>query len=326
MKFFLQYLKQHKKSICLYLIFFLVFLVSFLLYHLPAAAVLYPAGICGFLGAAALLLDLLMTRKKHQALQHQLDHISSNSIQFPDPCSVPEEDYQALITALAEEKLRLEEEQYRRYTDLSDYYTVWAHQIKTPIASMRLKLSSKDSTLARELSAELQRIEQYVEMVLCYLRLDSDTTDYVIQEYDLDPIVKQAVKKFAAQFITRKITLNLAPLGCSVLTDEKWLLFVIEQVLSNALKYTRSGSVSISLESPKVLCIRDTGIGIAAEDLPRIFEKGYTGYNGRADKKASGLGLYLCRRICTNLGHRISASSSPESGTVIRIDLTRKEL
>lgn len=175
--------------------------------------------------------------------------------------------------------------------------------------------------LGRELSEELGRIEQYVEMVLCYLRLDSDTTDYIIREYDLDGIVKQAVKKFASGFIGRKISLNYQPLCCTVLTDEKWLLFVIERVLSNALKYTRHGSVTINLEEPRTLCVTDTGIGIAPEDLPRIFEKGYTGYNGRADKKASGIGLYLCRRICKNLGHKITAAPAKGGGTTIRIGL-----
>ena len=163
-------------------------------------------------------------------------------------------------------------------------------------------------------------------MVLVYLRLDSESKDHVFRKCDLDQIVRGEVKKFAGQFIRRKIGLRYEPLGCEVLTDEKWLAFVVEQVISNALKYTEEGEIAITLEESKTLCIRDTGIGIAPEDLPRIFEKGYTGYNGRADKKASGIGLYLCRRICTQLGHRIWAESAPGVGTVIKIDLEREEL
>ena len=205
------------------------------------------------------------------------------------------------------------------------HYTVWAHQIKTPIAAMRLTLQNTDSSFSRKLSVELARVEQYVDMVLCYLRLDTDTRDYVIAVYDLDDILRQALRKFAGQFIGKKIHLDYQPLNAQVMTDEKWLLFVIEQILSNALKYTQQGCVSIYLESPKILCIRDTGMGIAAEDLPRIFEKGYTGYNGRTDKKASGLGLYLCARICRNLGHGISAESEPDKGTVIKLNLNTAE-
>ena len=162
-------------------------------------------------------------------------------------------------------------------------------------------------------------------MVLCYLRIDSDSSDLVIREYDLDDIVRQAVRKFSSQFIRRKLKLSYEPLNQKVLTDEKWLLFVIEQVISNAVKYTSSGMVQIYYEEPLTLCIKDTGIGIAAEDLPRIFEKGYTGCNGRLDKKASGIGLYLCKRICGRLGHKISAESS-DNGTVIRIFLESRRL
>ena len=245
---------------------------------------------------------------------------------FPLPFSVEDADYQKIIGFLRKEQTQFENRMNTRFSDMVDYYTIWAHQIKTPIASMRLNLQNEDSELSRRVSEDLFRIEQYVEMVLCYLRLDSDATDYVICTYDLDGIVRQAVRRFAGQFIRRKIQLDYKPLNAQVLTDEKWLLFILEQVISNALKYTDSGTVTIEMEAPQTLCIRDTGIGIAPEDLPRIFEKGYTGYNGRSDKKASGLGLYLCRRICKNLGHAITAESVIDQGTVIRIHLEHAEL
>ena len=134
------------------------------------------------------------------------------------------------------------------------------------------------------------------------------------------------MKKFSSEFIGRKLRLIYDPLNTSVITDEKWLSFVIEQVLSNALKYTPSGSITISLVGEKTLRIEDTGIGIAPSDLPRIFENGYTGFNGRTDKKASGIGLYLCRRVCNNLGHTITANSTVDVGTAIDIDLTQTKL
>ena len=235
-------------------------------------------------------------------------------------------DYQQIIRLISEEHNSYCTDINRRYSDMTDYYTVWVHQIKTPIASMRLHLQNEDTALSRKLSADLFRIEQYVEMVLTFLRLNSKSSDYVIKEYDLDSIIRQTVKKFAGEFIVRKLSLVYEPLNTTVLTDEKWLSFVIEQVLSNALKYTPAGSISITLEPYKRLCIRDTGIGIAAEDLPRIFENGFTGYNGRSDKKASGIGLYLCKLICTNLGHTIKAESIVDEGTVISIDLARTKL
>ena len=206
-----------------------------------------------------------------------------------------------------------------------DDYTKLEQQIKTPIASMHLILQKQDSEDSRRLRMELMRVEQYVEMVLCFLRLDSDSTDYVLKEYRLDDIIRPAIRKFAPQFIMKKLALVYDTIDRRVLTDEKWLGFVVEQVLSNAVKYTESGKVKISCEGSKII-ISDTGIGIAAEDLPRIFDKGYTGFNGRMDRRASGIGLYLCRRICNNLGHSITAESVPGQGTTIAIELEREKL
>lgn len=204
---------------------------------------------------------------------------------------------------------------------MTDYYSVWVHQIKTPIASMKLMLQNEDTVLARKLSTDLFRIEQYVGMVLAFLRLDSESSDYVFQEYELDHIIRQSVKKFSIEFIEKKIRLCFEPTGEKLITDEKWFSFCLEQILSNALKYTKEGSVRIYMEAPHTLCIEDTGIGIAPEDIPRIFEKGYTGYNGRRDKQASGLGLYLCRRTCNGLGIGLSAKSCLGQGTVIRMEM-----
>ena len=324
--FIAAYWKQHRVGFGVFLLFCLVFLCAFLLYHLPAGAVLYPALVCAALGLLFLAVDLRRTWRRHRQLEEVRRLSAALMDTLPDPVSMAESDYQQIIEALREEQRDLENRMERRYADMVEYYTIWAHQIKTPIASMRLHLQNEDTELARRLTEDLLRIEQYVEMVLCYLRLDAGSTDYVFAECDLDAVVRPAVHKFAGQFIRRKIQLHYAPLNTRVLTDEKWLAFVVEQVLSNALKYTPAGSITIELESPKTLCIRDTGIGIAPEDLPRIFEKGYTGYNGRSDKRASGIGLYLCRRICQNLGHRIAVNSSPDSGTVVRLYLESRRL
>lgn len=326
LKLFFDYIKTHRKAITLSAMFTLVFAVIFSMYKIPAAAVFYSAAVCFFIGGIFIILDFWRYEKKRRLLKALLSEITLTADALPAPRSAEEAAYQELIRILFNCKQALADEMNEKYVDMTDYYTLWAHQIKTPIAAMRLTLQSGDDSQSRELSEDLQRIEQYVEMVLCYLRLDSDTNDFVIKKYDLDGIIRQTVRKLSLQFIRRKIKLIYKPVECEALTDEKWLSFVIEQTLSNALKYTRAGSVEIALEFPKTLCIRDTGIGIAPEDINRIFEKGYTGYNGRTDKKASGIGLYLCRRICGKLGHKISASSEVGKGTEIRIDLTETKI
>ena len=242
---------------------------------------------------------------------------------LPDAKTADDEDYQTLIALLIESGQQMRARMQADYADTLDYYTVWAHQIKTPIAAMRLKLQSEDTPLSRRLRGELARIEQYVEMAMVFLRLDSDSTDYVFREVELDAVVRSAVRRFSAEFIDRGLRLEYSGTDEKALTDEKWLSFVLEQLLSNALKYTPSGSISIYIEGEKTLCVADTGIGIAPEDLPRIFDKGYTGQAGRQDKTASGLGLYLCRRICDALGHGIGAQSVPGEGTVIKLDLSK---
>lgn len=326
MKLFLQYLKQRRRVLIVGAVFCIVFAVSFLLYHLPMGAVIYPTLLCATLGILIMVFDFLRVKREHEALNSIRSMTDVIAESLPKIDGIKDEDYQQILRLISEEHNDYRTQTNRKYADMIDYYTVWAHQIKTPIASMRLHLQNEDSALSRTLSSDLHRIEQYVEMVLTFLRLNSESTDYVIKEYDPDKIIKQAVRKFSADFIGRKLSLVYEPVNITVITDEKWLSFVIEQVLSNALKYTPTGSITITLENEKTLRIRDTGIGIAPEDLPRIFENGYTGYNGRADKKASGIGLYLCKRICNNLGHTITARSIVDVGTIIDIDLTQTKL
>ena len=341
MRFFADYLSKKAKPILVVIVFSAIFCGSFILYRLPVEAAVYPAFICALIGLALLLFDARKAYQKHMRLRELLALSSELLRDFPEAATMDDEDYQAIIGMLRDERIRRENRSEERFSEMIEYYTLWAHQIKTPIASMRLQLQNDDSDSARHLLEDLFRIEQYVEMVLCYLRLDSNSTDYVFRQVPLDDVIRQALKKYAAMFIRRKISLRYEPVRRTVTTDEKWLLFVVEQVLSNALKYTPAGGViaieaegtegsdgakiagTKNSESGPLLLIRDTGIGIAPEDLPRIFEKGYTGRVGRIDMKASGIGLYLCRRICTNLGHIIRAESEPDHGTVIRIDLSQ---
>ena len=326
MKVFTAYLRQHKRVLAFYGISMAVFFILLFFYRVPLAGWGYGAVLCLFFGLVLGVPDYLVFQRKHRELERlAMQQEIAGREDLPEPGGLLEKDYQEVIFRLTEIEKDVRDGLNRRYQDMSDYYTMWAHQVKTPIAALKLSLENEDSSLAREIRGEVTRIDQYVDMAMCYLRLDSDTTDYVFEECEIDRILRQAVRKFSSSFIQKKIRLEYEPVDWKVVTDEKWLLFVIEQILSNSLKYTRSqGKVVIERQEGEILCIRDNGIGIAPEDIPRIFEKGYTGYNGRNDKKASGLGLYLCRRICENLGYRIWASSSVGEGTAIYIDLKRR--
>lgn len=335
--FILNYIKSKKKSFLMVLVCSAIFALTFWMYGITVAAVLYPALVCMVIMAAAFAIMACSEYGKWKNMQEILQRAVGDDSEFVkilDTAEIRkqvnttdeiENELLEIIERLKNGGMRLNDSMNMKYSDMVDYYTMWVHQIKTPIASMHLILQKENSEDSRRLRAELFRVEQYVQMVLCFLRLDSDFTDYVIKEYRVDDIIRPAVRRLAPQFIMKKLSLEYEQTDEVALTDEKWLGFVVEQVLSNAVKYTSEGSISIKCDGDR-LVISDTGIGIAAEDLPRIFDKGYTGFNGRADRKASGIGLYLCRRICDNLGHSIKVESAAGQGTTITIGLRRNKL
>jgi len=303
-------------------IFILIFAAVFSLYDLPLEAVGYASLLCFVVVLVFGIYDYIIFLKKHHRLSELQSDIAISIEQLPKAVNRIEQDYMALIQAVFNDKQQYIAKSDREKAEMLDYYTLWVHQIKTPIAAMRLILQSEESRQHYELTEQLFKIEQYVEMVMAYLRVGSNSTDFVLKEYDMEDMVKQSVRKYAPMFIRKKISVKLGNLKHKVLTDEKWLCFAIEQILSNAIKYTNEGYILIDSENETILLIKDTGIGIAPEDLPRICEKGYTGYNGRIDKRASGIGLYLTKQILTKLGHRISFESEIGKGTTVRIEMS----
>lgn len=320
-KLMLSYLHQRKKLLALLLSMTAISGFLFAVYRLEPEAFWYMLLLWLLAGMIAGIIDFALFAVRCRRLESMCANIRYSLEELPDPRNLIEEEYDDALRKLFCEKQRVESDKDRETSAMMEYYTLWAHQIKTPIAAMRLLLQSEDTEQNRELLAELFRVEQYVEMVLSYLRLGSTSNDFVIQKYPLESIVRQAVRKYTPLFIRKKIRLELGTLSSEVLTDEKWLCFVVEQLLSNSLKYTPKGTISIREEPGKVLVIEDTGIGIAQEDLPRIFEKGFTGKNGRSDKRATGLGLYLCRRVLEKLSHRMEIHSQPGKGTQVRLYL-----
>lgn len=318
LRFAVSYLRQYRKLITILGLFAIIFGAVFSLYRLEAEAVWYASLLCAAVGLITLGIDFVLQYGKHRRLTALIGKHLIDTRDLPVPLKSLERDYTALVEFLLEDKQKLLNKHNRNRYDMEAYYTLWVHQIKSPIAAMRLLLQSEDSAQNTELSLALFKIEQYVEMVLSYLRLGSETTDFVIKVYPLNEIVKGAVRKYAPLFVRKKLALDLMDIDCEVLTDEKWLAFVVEQVLSNALKYTVAGKITIYTEG-KTLFIEDSGMGIAAEDLPRIGEKGFTGLNGRFDKKATGIGLFLCRTICQKLGHPFAITSRVGKGTKVAI-------
>ena len=224
-----------------------------------------------------------------------------------------------------EQKNQLLVEQ-EKYNDLLDYYTLWVHQVKTPIAASSLLIGDlKDKEAKSQLEQELFKIESYVHLVLQYLRLESFHDDLVLKQENLADLVREVVKKYALFFIQQGLSLNLHDLDYTIVTDKKWFLVILEQVLSNSLKYTKEGNIEIYFQEGS-LYIKDTGLGIQNADLLRVFERGFSGYNGRLTQQSSGLGLYLSKKIADQLGHKIAIDSQVGQGTTVSIAFPEKKL
>lgn len=303
--------------------------------------VVYAAVLDAILLLITVLVGFFRYRSKVKALSNALKRPVEEQAQLPEATDDVEILYHRLLENQSIARSESESSAAVRQSRMRDYYSMWVHQIKTPISAMKLLLEAEREELGqlmcdeeqqaafKELSDnldsfedELFRIEEYVSMALQYQRVSSTENDFVLEKVSLDGVIRDTIKKYAKIMIRRHIGINYSGTKKQVYTDEKWLAFILEQILSNAIKYTPQGVVTIETAEEKdrfFITIKDTGIGIKAEDLPRVFEKGYTGYNGHADKKATGIGLYMCRQMADKLGHTIRVESELGKGTKVWI-------
>lgn len=344
MRLFFRYLKEKRQTLLLYALTVFLFIAVGSLYHIEnLEKLLYASLLTSTVWGLALLLEGIGYVRRSRQLERAFHHFehsgellteesedkllqeAENGIESAESFHGAQHIFLSMVCQAHKKERRLWE---AKAAERSDYYLMWTHQIKTPISAIRLLLDKsglqdRDSFLLKE---ELFQVEQYAEMVLTFQRLESISTDLVLQSYDLHALIRQAVRKYALSFINKSLSLELPSPESEenaepqVLTDEKWFVFCLEQLLSNSIKYTNRGGIRIRtwIQGERVmLSMEDTGIGIRAEDLPRIFEKGFTGYNGRLDKKSTGIGLYLCRQIFTHLNVTIQAKSEEGQGTKI---------
>lgn len=305
-----------------------IFSLVYLLGRLPLDLFLYSMEVSIFLFAIYLALQYIQYARRYEKVR---------SLQTTDVATLQElSESTDPIDRLYIEKLALVMRELReadtihadRQADQLDYFTLWLHQIKTPISAVSLLNQSSSGKEARQISQELLRLEDYTHMALNYVKLEEPGSELDLSEVDIDGVLKKALKKYAILFIYNGIKLEYEPLQMMVLSDEKWLQNLLEQLLSNSLKYTPTGTISLYKDPVKenTLIIEDTGVGIRSEDLPKIFNKGYSGFNGRLYEKSTGLGLFLSKKICERLGHRLDIQSELGKGTRVLIDMSRKEL
>ena len=232
-----------------------------------------------------------------------------------------EEKLKNQIQELEEANLNLRNDFLAKEKELQEYFLIWIHQIKTPITAGKLICDSDiENENVKNIKKELIYIEDYTNMALSYLKMANHNTDMDISLVNLDDIIKPLIKKYAILFISNNIKLEYEKLNVKVITDSKWCMVVIEQLLSNAIKYTKNGIVSISFnEKENYLEIKDNGIGIKDSDLPKIFDKGYSGFNGRQNQKSTGRGLFLVKQILDKLGQIVKLESKLDEGTSVKV-------
>ena len=311
-----RYIQSRKLFLILILSLFILYPVSIYLEngHLMIG---YSLFLCVCVTFLFLMLDFIKFHHHHKELIELSKNINLYEMTFKETHDLIFEDYQSIIQLLNDNIKMIKTYHKTKETELSDYYTLWVHQIKTPIAAMKLLIET-NQIQPEHLKIELFKIEQYASMALEYLRIETMHKDLKLGAYDLRKIVQGSIRKYSILFIYQHLKLQLDEFDFKVYTDEKWLSFIIEQILSNAIKYTPQGSIHIYLKN-QTLYIQDTGIGIKDEDLKLVFERGFTGLNGRHDKISSGLGLYLCQKVSGELGHTITMSSKVNQGTCVMI-------
>lgn len=306
--------------------YLIMFLISFV-YAVPMMPTILSVAVTTVIGILVGAWDYRNYVKKHHQLVRALEapELFAEQLEYTDEGSVEgrigliEEDYLKMLIKLTDDLNKSKELNSERYNSMVEYYTVWVHQIKTPIAAISLIVQNmEDRETANRLKAELTRVESYAEMALNYLRLGSESNDLRFEEVDVDSVVRGEIKKMMSMFFAKGLSVDFVPSDIRITTDKKWLGFIIGQFISNAIKYQTEGTIHFYGDENSFV-IQDEGIGIAKEDIPRIFEKGYTGYNGHNEKQSSGLGLYLVKKAADMLNIKVAIESEPGTGTRAKV-------
>lgn len=285
----------------------------------------YETILISFTLGCILLTDGVRYEKKRRSMEQVKQRIELIPRELPEALDALTADYDELIREISEDDARLRAKQLAESEEQREYYTLWVHQIKTPISAMQLLLAEQDDPQAALLRQELFKVEQYADLALKFIKLNDIASDLVIEQCDLNEIAHTAVKKYSLLFVYQKLSVKIEPLATGIPSDSMWLGFMLGQLLSNAVKYTKTGGVHIYMDG-SALVVEDSGIGIRKEDLPRIFEKGYTGYNGRMDNRASGIGLYLVKRTADALNIQVGVQSELGKGTRVKMTFPERDV
>lgn len=326
---FSDFLHDYRNYFYLFFMMISVFGCLFLLADLPWVFFYYAIELCSFFFFIWLAFKAVRYHENSVKLRKLIDYPLDQLGSLYLAETAQEKHYEKEIHHLIRHIQHLKKEQREQQTDQLDYFTLWLHQIKTPISSLSLLMQQnrEEFPVSREVEKELIRIENYTHMALGYMKLEQPGEELHLEKVSIDRIVKRVIKRYALVFVSKRITLDYVPIEEEIITDAQWLELLLEQLISNSLKYTpNNGKVSVTLNQNWELEIQDTGIGIRPEDIPKIFERGYSGWNARRTEKSTGLGLFLSKKICSRLGFKLSVQSDLSKGTKMMLDLKQPQI
>ncbi|MBU3216772.1 sensor histidine kinase [Clostridium estertheticum] len=274
-----------------------------------------------------MLIDYLRYKKYFNNLKSIINNLDQKYL-LPEVVKEAEFVVGAEINNILKELGRDMNEHVKYYRNIKEeykeYIEMWVHEIKTPIASSKLLMENNITETTRIINNQMNRIENFVEQVLYYSRSDEVSNDYIIKKIVLSSIIQKVINKNATDFISKKINLKLDNIDEFIYSDEKWIEFILNQIVGNSIKYCKGKENKINIYTKKldnsvVLIVEDNGVGIIDRDLKRVFEKGFTGENGRRFGKSTGMGLYLCKKLCSKLGILLNIQSKINKGTKVEL-------
>ena len=311
------YIKDKAVHLLIVILMQLLILSVMIAFRLNLTMIVFIEGVMSFFMTIIMIYDYQRQARFYQLFQNQLKQLDEKYL----ICELVKEpgflDGKILYQSLYEiNKSMLEKinQLDLQVNDFQDYVEMWIHEVKIPLAHLTLSVHNHKSEVSPQILEQVRKLENQVDQVLYYVRCENSQKDYLIKKSSLSQIVKNVIKKNKDYFIYHKLKLQLHDLDKEVLTDSKWLEFMIHQILNNSFQYRDDKELCIDIsalenDNQVVLIIQDNGIGICEADLPRVFEKSFTGHNGRIHKKSTGMGLYICWRLCQRLGHRIEIES-----------------
>ena len=329
----LDYLKEKSIFLSVNLMFFIMISIVMYFSNISFVIIFIVFFIWFFPLSTYILIEYMKYRKYFSNINNILESLDKKYL-LPEVLQEPNFMVGENINDILKELSRDMHEQVKHYRNIQEeyreYIEMWVHEIKTPIASSKLLIENNTNEVTRKIDTQMDRIENYVEQVLYYSRSDEVGKDYIIKKVGLSKLVKDVIKRNQRDFISKRISLQLGDLDEIIYSDTKWVEFILNQIIGNAIKYSKGKDDKIEIylkkiSSAVVLTIKDHGVGIIERDLNRVFEKGFTGENGRKFGKSTGIGLYLCKKLTDKLGLGLQVQSEENVGTEISIIFPKSE-